>query len=245
MNYSTITKHLPTICTVIGVIGVPITGYLSGKAAVKADRKLNHAEELSWKEKIKQTWKYYIPPIISGSVTMASVVASNRLSKREVAALSAAVAYMTHSRDKMERAIQERYGDAVLEEIRQEAMKEVYSPKSVEETGLGETLCFEAYSGRWFRSSPEKVDEALQAFRKDYFENGWSLSLNDLYEKLGIETTHFGWQMGWPASNEYDCWYDDITFDTGMYDGFEKCGEEVYVIELGNYSYPMPDWYEI
>lgn len=79
--------------------------------------------------------------------------------------------------------------------------EDFYRP-SVEYTGKGNLLCYDAYGGRWFRSSREAVERAIEFFIQDY-RDGNVLNYNDLYAQLGISQTDFGYQYGWSPSESY------------------------------------------
>lgn len=261
------------ILTVVGAVGVIATGILASRAGRKAQKKLSEepvvvdipAEEIqeffdenteavepvrTKKEVVKLVWKYYIPPVLAGLVTIGAMIGAHHLGAKEIAALTASCAYLTANRDKLEEKIRERYGEEALEDIRAEVMEELSCTAngkiSVETTGKGDLLCFEAYSGRWFRSSKEAVDEAIKKFNEMFdCGKGSYMSMNDLYNLFGISETHFGHQMGWPADPEY---YDhDIVFDTTLVENDKECGEDLYVIELNpfSYSYPIDYWMEV
>lgn len=76
-----------------------------------------------------------------------------------------------------------------------------YKP-SIELTGKGDQLCYDAYGGRWFRSSCEAVGEAVEFFMDEY-ERGNRLNYNDLYALLGISQTAFGYQYGYSPDESY------------------------------------------
>lgn len=79
---------------------------------------------------------------------------------------------------------------------------EMFYRPSVEYTGKGNLLCYDAYGGRWFRSSKEAVETAVSMFIEDY-ENGNVLNYNDFYALLGISQTDFGCQYGYSTSDSY------------------------------------------
>lgn len=66
----------------------------------------------------------------------------------------------------------------------------------IELTRFGKLLCHEKSSNRWFRSSQWKVEDQLAQFQGLY-ENLGEVSLNDLFDLLGIQETTEGRIFGW------------------------------------------------
>ena len=124
----------PDILSGLATIGVGVTAFLSGRAAVKATKKSNKKDKV----------KCYIPTAISGVLTVASIWGSRKLSATQLASLVGAAGYLASKRKK----------------VAELTTAQMDKPVSVEETGNGDILCLEAFSGRWFRSSVEAVEEA-------------------------------------------------------------------------------------
>lgn len=128
---------------------------------------------------------------------------------------------------------------------------------TVEETGKGDLLCYEAYGGRLFRCSEEAVREAVEKFIDDYAtgclrsaEDPAHLYVevynwNDLYYLIGILPTHFGDAQGY--STDPDHAIDGIrmriemAYPSNHYIA-EKFGEPVLIIEPED-EFSYPDFY--
>lgn len=202
----------PDILSGLATVGVVVTAYLSGRAAIKS----------TTKETKKEKAKCYIPTVISGIVTIASIWGSRTISARQLASMTAAAGYFISKKKKVDE----------LEE------DEKTRPVSVEETGFGDILCLESFSGRWFRSSVESVEQACHdldtIYKHDFEEKGYAArTLNELYSLLGIQTTYFGDKVIW--CNEQNG--EDIIFANQFVDWGGDVGE-VYVIELIDESMP-------
>ena len=191
--------------------------------------------------------KGYVGTAVTAGATIASGIASYGVSAKAITGLTATAGYLVKNRDKM----LDRVRDYVPEpETRKRISKEIaedaWTPAvTVEETGNGDLLCFEGYSGRWFRSSFEAVKEGLADFNMRWHA-GEYLSLNDLYDHLEIEKTHFGHQWGWPNNDDY--YSGDIDIDACLAEDFiDKFGEEVNtpVLLIDIYTYPMEAWMEV
>lgn len=86
---------------------------------------------------------------------------------------------------------------------------------SIEDTGRGTTLCYEAWGGRLFFSDEGAVREAVDKFVEDYAEYCRRseedpaqiyvevVNFNDLYALLGILPTHLGDAWGYNSSPDY------------------------------------------
>ncbi len=112
---------------------------------------------------------------------------------------------------------------------------------SIEDTGYGDLLCLEGYSGRYFWSSKQAVDTAMQKLDAQ-FRNGNYICLNDLYGYLRITPTHFGYQYGWAPSEGWYNYEDGIKYECNLvYD--KEFDKQIYIIDI--YTYPMESWMEV
>lgn len=193
-------------------------------------------------ELVKTAAPYYVPSALLLTLTVGSIILNHRINKKELLALSATTSYLVASRDQIKKALDKPEIKKLVKEFH--PTKESISKQTIEETGNGDLLCFEGYSGRIFRSSKEAVDEAIQKLDDMFLEEKYCC-FNDFYRFLGIEQTHFGHQYGWANAED---WYEDLPLDFQPFilpadaEGNEF-GEDVYMIDL--FTYPMECWQEV
>lgn len=226
-----IQDYLPYF-TCAGVIGVAV---LSGNATLKAEKILRekNLEDAPIQDKAKETWKYYIPVVAACGLTIASVIATKRLNAKELATVTAACGYLAQKGSAVTREIIDRTNNEVAADVIKDAKIE-YTGQTIEDTGNGKLLCIEGYSGRLFWSSEEAVRDAVRKFNELYAQNKY-VCLNDFYELLGIETSHFGHQFSWAYGSDF---YGEESLDIQVEvvpDKNRNCN--VCCIDI--YTYPM------
>lgn len=223
--------------TILGIIGVPVTSYLS----VKGHDKAKTAE--TKKDKLKA----YLPAIISGTVTTGSIIGSHKMSSKEIVALTATATYAINNRNKLEEKLGQYIDRDEAKQIKNEVAKlssgnEKHIGPSIESTGKGSLKVLEGYSGRWFYSSMESVIEAENKLNQ-HLKNGEYVCMNDFYSWLGIAATHFGDQWGWAPNEDYYEYTieNPIEFENTLVD--DENGEPLLLIDI--YTYPMECWREV
>lgn len=218
--------------TALGMIGVPVTSMLS----IKCHEKAKTTDDK--KEKVKA----YIPAIVSGVVTCGCIGMSHKVGTKEIAALTATATYAITNRNMLEEKLSPYISKEEAKEIKTEVAKKIPSGPSIEWTGNGTLKFLEGYSGRLFYSNLESV---LSAERKlnNRLSSGDYVCLNDFYEYLNIETTHFGNQWGWVPDEEYYKYNvsEPIEFRHTMVEDTD--GEPLCLIDV--YTYPMEGWMEV
>lgn len=211
-----IANNSPAILTALGVAGALTTAYLTGKASFKA-AEIIHEEEsnrgydlpggkLDFRQKVEVTWRLYIPAATTGLMTVVCVIAANRIENRRAAALATAFAIsektMEEYRAKVSEKIGERKERAVRDEVAQDQVRA--NPPSKNEVIVvagGQVLCFEAFTGRYFMSSMEKLLKAQNDINRQILYDGFA-SLADLYDYLGLPHTDVSNEMGWNSDQE-------------------------------------------
>jgi hypothetical protein len=63
-------------------------------------------------------------------------------------------------------------------------------------TGKGDTLFYDAQSGRYFMSDIETIKSVLNKLSRSLMTEMF-ISLNEVYMELGLDTTKTGENMGW------------------------------------------------
>lgn len=234
-----IQNYLPYV-TCAGVVGVAV---LSGNCTLKAEKILRekNLENAPIGDKAKETWKYYIPVVAACGLTIASVIATKSLNAKELATVTAACGYLAQKGSAVTREIIDRTNNEVAADVIKDAKIE-YTGQTIEDTGNGKLLCIEGYSGRLFWSSEEAVRDAVQKF-KNLFEQDRNVCLNDFYELLGIEKTHFGHQFGWVCDEDYSGTSGDaLDFEVETVMDKDK---KVPICCIDIFNYPFEGWQEV
>ena len=202
-------KHSPEILTGIGIAGMITTTLLAVRATPKAMRIIELAEEekgaeLTKKEIIKATASLYIPAAVTGVASMACLIGVASVNNKRNAALAAAYALSDTTfreyRDKVVEAIGEKKEQVVHDKISEERIKRTpIRSQEVIVVDKDNTLFFEPISGRYFKSSIERIKRAENTLNKainiDAFNTG--VSLNEFYEEIGLRKTSMGETVGW------------------------------------------------
>lgn len=231
------------ILTVAGCVGVVVTTIVAWKQGPKIE-KIFRDENLSKKEKAVKLVKEAAPLAVSEVATIGCIIFSHRVSAKEIAALGAALSYVTANRDIWVKKIKEKLPKEEFEELSKEVSEETVKVMhydggpSIEDTGWGQVLCLEGYSGRLFWSSYTAVENAIKDFNTK-FQTDKYVCLNDFYELLGIEKTHFGHQFGWVNNPDY---YDNEIDIQAEIVPDPRYGE---IVAIDIYTYPMECWQEI
>ena len=242
---------IPTILMVVSTVGVVGTGYFAARGRERHlhNKKVNPTPTTT-KELIKNDIYPYIPAVACGVTSIGCMWAAHILDVKQIATLTATCGYLAAYKDKIETKIKEKFGEDTLKEIKHEVMVEMehepwgkISIPSAEETGNGDLLVIEGYSGRVFRSSEEAVRAAVREFQSMLI-NGESACLNDLYKCLGIQETHFGWQYGYPGGEPFKEFFSDTPprIEMELIEDPKNLDEPCMCIDI--YDYPMECWQE-
>lgn len=217
------TDNSPEILTGLTCGGVVGTAIMSGQASVKAHEILAEQEkELTWKDKIALTWKVYIPTGLMGLATVGCAIGSNRISSNRVAAISGLYALaekgLTEYQNKVIETIGEKKERAIRDDIAKDRIDaDPVSNKEVILTGNGDFLCYDVMSGRYFRSTIDKIKKVQNDMNHELLTEMW-ISLNDVYYELGLKGTKVGEYYGWTPDDQIY-----FTFSTQLSEGGEPC----------------------
>lgn len=227
-------KHGGTILAVAASVGVGLTAYETHKAAVKATTLvvMNKAEPMSKKEVVQECWKFYIPAAVLGGGTIACILGSNALNKKQIASLTAAYMALGKSYQQYRRQVAERIGS--------EAEADILEKSKVEEPAEEDKklLCYEPFSNRYFHATEAELYDAFYQMNRDFSLNG-EVSINNLYSYLGLDYLPEKDDMGWCSDymiNEWEYFWIDFVANKQTTDD----GLEVYQVYA--FQPPIPDY---
>lgn len=207
--------HSPAIFAGVAIAGVVGTGIMTVRATLKASDVIQEATapdpdtgemiEPDLKDTIFMTWKYYIPPVLMGVLTIGAIVTSNRiLNKRNVALAGLYTVSQEALRD-YESKIEETFGKSKAEKVKDDLAEDHLKKHPVDRsnvhiTGYGDTLCYDVLSGRYFKSDINMVRKAINDF--NFALNvEYRKSLNELYEFMNLDTIGLGDEIGWRSDD--------------------------------------------
>jgi hypothetical protein len=204
--------NAPAILTAFGAVGVVGTSVLTAKATFEAADRIREAEEkianeprepLTKAEKAKIVWPLYIPAVTSGTVSVAAIVMSHRISSKRAAVLAAAYALNQDKLEEYQEKVKEKFGQAKEKETRDELAQDRIN-RELEHSEVyfsptdNKVLIREDYTGRFFWSSIEAVNKAVNEINHHVLTEG-SARISDFYDCLGLShvstSDYFGWTM--------------------------------------------------
>lgn len=221
-----LTKNAPTILTMTGITAMASSTYWAVKATPKALALKEKAEveknkkagtfkgdrvndwiPLTKVEIVQTCWRCYAPAFITGVLGAACLIGANSMNLRKNAALAAAYALSeTNFKEYREKTLEE-VGEKKEEKIRnavaeEKITKNPVNTSTVLETGNGDTLCYDAICGRYFKSSIEKLKSALNELNMELVQDGY-VSLNQYYDLIGLPDGMLGDDLGWSINDHH------------------------------------------
>lgn len=203
---SAVKRHSPEILTGLGIAGMITTTVLAVKATPKAlrlleDAKKEKGEKLTASEKVKTTWKCYVPAVVTGGVSVACLIGASSVHVRRNAALATAYKLsetaLTEYKDKVIETIGEKKEKTVRESIAKDKLeKDPVENKPIIITGTGTTRCYDLLCGRYFESSREQLERIENKLNRRLLDDMF-VSLNEFYNEVGLRDVAAGHELGW------------------------------------------------
>lgn len=167
-------------------------------AEPSGERELDH---LSFEEKFLLTWKCYIPAASCVILSATAMICANRISDRRAAAMASAYSVVRESYSEYRAKNTEKIGKKKEQEVRDEIAQDRRNRHPSETTkmvftGKGPTKCYDKWNDRYFDSSKNVIDAAVNTFNCDIINDSYG-SLTDFYHLLGATGTGHSDYIGW------------------------------------------------
>lgn len=245
-----IKKHSPEILVTTGIVGMATSTVMAVKATPKAmslleDKKAELGTTyLTKKETIQAGWKPYAPSAILGVISAACIVGGTATNLKRNTALATVYAISENSLKRYQNVVEKEFGEEKAREIEQKVVKARINERPViidsDEsayvtiTGDGNTLIYDSLSGRYFRSSTNAIDRAINTVNKNLLNDNY-VTVNELYNELGVPTIGAGSLIGWYVDKEML----EITYDSDM----DENGQPYVVLEYRNRPIPLYNYH--
>ena len=232
-----LTKYSPGILTGIGIAGMIGATFMAVKATPKAlyliETKKEEAEveELTPVETIKTCWTCYIPATLTTVLSAACLIGASTVSAKRNAALATAYSISEAALREYQEKVVEVIGEKKEKVVRDAVAKDQIERDPVTKSEVviidsnSNTLCYEPLSGRYFKSTIDKIKKAEIKLDRQMIQEMY-VSLNDFYWEIGLDGTDLGDQMGWNLSKGYM----DLSFSSQLADDGTPCAVIVYGI---------------
>lgn len=207
-----------TLLTAGGVVGTVATAVLAGRASFKAseiirEEELRHVHPegttdaidtgntlgLDRKDKVLLVWPLFIPSVITGGATIGSIVLANRMSAQKAAALAAAYGLSQKQFEEYKTKVAEKLGiqkaQKVQDELAQDRVNKAPGGNQIVIVE-GEVLCFDQPTGRYFRSTMDAINKAVNSTNAHILHHDHA-SASHFYEELGLPATSWTDEVGW------------------------------------------------
>ena len=222
------------ILTGLALLGIGASVALS----VRADRQMHECDidefkRLTKEQRIKIYAKIYAPPTIAILATGACIIGAHSISIKRESSLLLAYEGTRQMYDRYRIATQERLGPEEKQIAEKAASKAQPVPRETIVYGEGDCLFYDAYSGRYFKSTVNKIDRVVNELNYTLLRE-MCVSLNEFYAGIGLDGISLGDQLGWNEQRQIEVHYGSRVTEEGR-----ACIVLDFVIE------PTERWYKL
>lgn len=219
-------KNSRTILTVAAAAGTVATVFFTARDSFRAKEVIDEKieEGADNKEIIKAVIPCYIATGISMSATIAAIISSHSVASEKISAYSGAY-YMAADaaktyRDKVKDFIGEEKAKEIDRSVAKDEVDRKNSKKSSDsDTEIiisdGDVRCYDRLSGRYFSSSMNKLLAIQNEINFSIINESWE-SLNDYYDRIGLEPIGLGEELGWSDYGKIEMKFDSFIADDGV-----------------------------
>lgn len=219
-------QNSPTILTSIGVVGTISTVVLTARSTARAIRMMDERFTMirqetygppSKREVVELVWREYVPPVVVGAVTLAAIIGANHIGGRRAAAFATAYKLSEKMAEEYRQKVIDTVGHQKEDLIRGDLAKDRIERVPGVETivlGEGEILFYDDWSGRAFKSTIDRVSNAVNQINYQ-INQSWCASLTEFYDALGLDKTRVSDDYGWNSDELLEPYYSSCLLEDG------------------------------
>lgn len=196
---NSVVKHSPEILTGMGLAGMVGGTVMAVKATPKAiDILENLDNDATYYDEAKAIGPVYLPSIVTMAVSMGLIVASDCIQYKRLASLTSLCAVGERAYKELTDAI-DKLPEKKKIEVQEKAAQQQLDNNPVGNifnTGHGEDLYFDPWSGRYFYCCETFLDTVINTVNNRLNHEG-DVCLNDIYYELGLPECELGDMAGW------------------------------------------------
>jgi len=199
-------KNSPSILTGLSIAGMVSTTVMAVHATPKALQLLSLEEErrgayLTKWETVKLLWPQYLPTVVMGGISIGCAISANSIHLQRKAAIAGLYSMTEASLREYQNKVKETIGEKKEQKIRDDVVLDKIMANPVNEkdvilTGKGNTLCYDAWTGRYFKSDIEAIRKVENIVNNNLLQDDF-ISLNDVYYELNLDEVELGNEIGW------------------------------------------------
>lgn len=224
----------PGIMTVLSIGGLIATTILTVRATIKTEELVKDAEAkaertMSNKEIVQIAAKPFAPVLATGCGTALMMVGAHRISKAQLATLTAGYAALNKGYKEYEHKIKELFGEDGCKKIRQAiAQDKAKTVKIKPPKDDDKVLYFESTRGEFFEKTELEIIKAEYELNRRLAKDGF-VSLNTFYDMLDLKPIDNGDEIGWS--------YGSLLEQTDL----DSSGDESVWVEFSHEEYELED----
>lgn len=154
-----------------------------------------------------------MPSAISTTLSATSIIFAGTISHKRNAALATACSLSESMLHDYKDSVKKMLGPDKEKEISTNVAQKQLDKNPVQSNNViiiddDGVLCYDVLSGRYFKSSKNAIDKAINAVNREMI-NHMAASINDFYAELNLEPIKMGDQLGWNIDKgAIDIYYD-------------------------------------
>ena len=199
-----------SICAAGAVVGVFVTAYFSGKAAVEVSNNVDPEDSTS--EKVTKYAKAYWKTGLSAAATCGLIISCNKIHLGSEAAIAGVAAIWKAKAVDLDNALVKEVGEERAHEIHNEIVQEKIKndkenrpdkfPSTKQDGSMSsKMLVYEPYTDQYFYTTRETIAWAMLEANKRLM-NQYDVRLNYIIGLLGGKATPEGDKIGWNWEND-------------------------------------------
>lgn len=215
-----VVKYSPKILTYLGVAGIFGTAIVSYKTYPKVEaivEEHNNIVKVIFKDNRdvqaklkKEKWRFFKelvkavgPALAMSIISSACVICADAINTRRISILSAAYAVaekrindLEDYKNKVRDVVGNKKADLVDKAHDENDVLYPVKAADVYETGHGHMLCFDKFSGRYFRCNPGYIRNVFKDLNWRLCNEHW-ITVNEYYAEIDMEANDAGDILGW------------------------------------------------
>lgn len=257
MNWKGMMKNVgkasPLVLSLFGVAGVICTAVLSVKCTPKAQKlleekyqELDSDAQMSPMKKAVVIAPAYLPAIGAGAITIAAIVSSNLLSRKQNLSLAATCSLLQSNYKNYRGKVKDFFGKETDDKIQKEIAREQFDPAKVRKTthrGMDEIYIWrEENTGQYFEATEAEVLAAEMEVNRRLALDG-CCSLADYCKLLKIAPPDGSENIGWDFQDFVENWEPDhywVDFEHELVE--PESSDEDIPPYYRLYSFITPEW---